>query len=160
MPLLKVYLERLHDRLLRISALQKASFQINYILFTIKGVKLIPENFWVQNLEKNNACTETNDTSKKLWYLPSFLELETLRAWHYQEGTTPTYRSKTFFAPRGSIQGYYYWIILSTFLGCTTHVALDSLISLNFSRCLYGQIVLHWAAATLKGLVEFQNKKF
>ena len=25
---------------------------------------------------------------------------------------------------------------------------------------LSGQIFLHWAAATLKGLVEFQNKKF
>ena len=25
---------------------------------------------------------------------------------------------------------------------------------------LSGQISLHWAAATLKGLVEFQNKKF
>ena len=25
---------------------------------------------------------------------------------------------------------------------------------------LSGQILLHWAAATLKGLVEFQNKKF
>jgi hypothetical protein len=25
---------------------------------------------------------------------------------------------------------------------------------------LSGQIVLHWAAATLKGLAEFQNKKF
>ena len=24
---------------------------------------------------------------------------------------------------------------------------------------LSGQIILHWAAATLKGLVEFQNKK-
>ena len=25
---------------------------------------------------------------------------------------------------------------------------------------LFGQIFLHWAAATVKGLVEFQNKKF
>ena len=28
----------------------------------------------------------------------------------------------------------------------------------QFSRS--GQIILHWAAATLKGLVEFKNKKF
>ena len=24
-----------------------------------------PENFWVQNLERTNACSETNDTSEK-----------------------------------------------------------------------------------------------
>ena len=34
--------------------------------------------------------TETNDTSKKCVIL-SFFELESLREWHYQEGSTPIY---------------------------------------------------------------------
>ena len=47
-----------------------------------------------QYSKRTIASTETNDTSKESLIL-SFLELESLRVWHYQEGSMPTCHKKT-----------------------------------------------------------------
>ena len=54
--------------------------------------KKIPAFF---NILKEPLLVQKQTIPQQKFLILSFLELESLRAWHYQEGSTPTCRKKT-----------------------------------------------------------------
>ena len=70
---------------------------VRYLLLSYTGRKSQFRKTFEFKIWKKPMLVLKQTIHQKKTLIPSFLELESLRAWHYQEGTTPTCHRKTFF---------------------------------------------------------------